>query len=202
MGQAGARIMAHENCAKRLATTQHMMFFKRDVAALAPAGQPKQTFKDSQRLSFAGQTLKCQYFPPAHTDGDVTVHFQEANVYTTGDLFFNGIYPFIDYSSGGSIEGMIRNSAAMLKVVGDETKIVPGHGPIGTKAQLQQSHDMLADVNEEISKMVAAGKTADEIAAAAPTQKYDAQFGNGFLKPAAWVGMLCQGKLMNRSKAA
>ncbi len=202
VGQTGAHIMAQENCAKRLLTTQHMMFFKRDVAPLAAAGQPKQTFKDAQRLSFAGQNIQCQYFPPAHTDGDITVHFQEANIYTTGDLFFNGMYPFIDYSSGGSIEGMIRNSATILGTVASETKIVPGHGPIGTKAQLQQFHDMLADTNGQISKMVSAGKTADEIVAAAPTQKYDAQFGNGFLKPAAWVGMLCQGKMMKESKAA
>ena len=202
LGDSGAHIMAHENCAKRLATTQHMMFFKRDVAPLAPSGQPKETFKDQRALKFGGQSIECKYFPPAHTDTDITVHFKEANVYTTGDLFFNGMYPFIDYSSGGSIEGMIHNSAAILKAVVSDTKIVPGHGPLGTKTQLQQFHEMLADTNEQISKLVASGKPVEQVVASAPTQKYDAQWGGGFMKPEAWITMLYQGKTQKESKAA
>jgi len=201
-GSSGTHIMAHENCAKRLATVQHIKFFQKDYGPLPAAGQPKATFKESKQLSFGGQTIQCQYFPPAHTDTDITVHFSEANVYSTGDLFFNQMYPFIDYSTGGSIEGMIGDSAAILKAVDDSTKIVPGHGPIGNKVQLQQFHDMLAEANEQISKLVAAGTTADELIAARPTRKYDAQWGHGFLKPENWVGMLYEGKSQKEKKAA
>ncbi len=201
-GSSGTYIMAHENCGKRLATTQHIDFFQKDYPAQQAAGQPKETFKDHKQLSFGGQSIQCQYLPPAHTDTDITVHFNEANVYATGDLFFNGFYPFIDYSTGGSIEGMIRNSAAILQAVDNRTKIVPGHGPIGNQSQLQQFHDMLAETNEQISKLVAAGNTADELIAARPTKKYDAQWGNGMLKPQNWVGMLYQGKTREQKKAA
>jgi cyclase len=178
-GKAGAHIMAHENCAKRLAAPQHMAFFNRDIPALPDSGQPKQTFKTKGHLAFGGQKVEYAYFPPAHTDGDITVHFTSANVYSTGDLFFCGMYPFIDYSSGGSIEGTIQNSAAMLKVVDSKTKIVPGHGPLGTKIDLQLFHDVIADANQRVSTLIQQGKTVDELIAAQPTRQYDAQWGNG-----------------------
>ena len=122
------------------------------------------------------------------------VHFEQANILSTGDLLFSGMYPFIDYSSGGSVEGMIHNSAAILKIVDDQTQIVPGHGPVSTKIRVADFHNMLVGVNETISAHVKQGKSVDEVVAAAPTKEYDAQFGNGFLKPEQFVKMLYQGK--------
>ncbi len=101
---------------------------------------------------------------------------------------------FIDYSSGGSIEGMIRNSAAILKMVDDQSQIVPGHGPLATRINVDDFHNMLVGVNETIDAHVKQGKSVAEVVAAAPTKEYDAQFGNGFLKPEQFVKMLYQGK--------
>jgi len=194
LGKSGTQILAHVNCLKRLSATQHIAFFNRDFPALAEVGRPKQTFQDKGQLSFGGETVRYQYLPPAHTDGDITVHFANDDVYAAGDLHFNGMYPFIDYSTGGSIEGMIRNAATMLKAVGAKTKIVPGHGPLATKADLQAFHDMLADANEQLSKLIKQGKSIDEIVAAKPTAKYDDKWGNGFVKADAWLRMLHAGR--------
>ena len=109
-GNAGAVITAHVNTLKRVSVKQHMVFFNRDVEPLAPAGLPKKTFSGKDRMTFGGETIQLAYHPPAHTDGDSTVHFTKANILSTGDLLFCGMYPFIDYSSGGSIEGMWRIS--------------------------------------------------------------------------------------------
>ncbi len=202
IAQAGAKITAQENCAKRLAVTQHMTFMKRDIPALPPGARPKDTFTDKKTIHFADEQLALQYLPPAHTDGDITIHFPKANVYSTGDLFFNGFYPFIDYSSGGSIEGMISNAEAMMRYVDAFTKIVPGHGPVGTKADVQSFHQMLSGSNEQVSKLIRQGKTLNEIVALKPTALYDEKWGSGFFKPSEWIRLLYEGKTQARAQAA
>jgi glyoxylase-like metal-dependent hydrolase (beta-lactamase superfamily II) len=201
-GKSGALIVAHVNTLKRVSVKQHMVFFNRDVEPLAAEGLPKKTFSTQDEMSFGGETIHVAYHPPAHTDGDSTVHFANANILSTGDLMFSGMYPFIDYSSGGSIEGMIHNAAALLKMVDDQTKIVPGHGPLATKMELADFHNMLASVNETVSALVKQGKSVGEAVEVAPTKKYDAKFGSGFLKPADFVKMLYQGKTELAAKAA
>ena len=202
IAQNGAQIIAQEKCVKRLAVTQHMTFMKRDVPALPVEARPKNIFTDKKTIDFADEKLELNYFPPAHTDGDITIHFPKANVYTTGDLFFNGFYPFIDYSSAGSIEGMIQNAASMLNHVDGSTKIVPGHGPVGTKADLQAFHDMLSGSNEQVSKLIKQGRTLDEIVAAKPTAMYDEKWGGGFLKTSEWIRLLYEGKTQTKAQAA
>jgi glyoxylase-like metal-dependent hydrolase (beta-lactamase superfamily II) len=194
LGREGARIIAHDNVLKRLSTPQRNAFFDREMPALAPEGRPKQTFTDHGELAHGGEKLVYRHLPPAHTDGDTTVHFQNANVYHAGDLFFNGMYPFIDYSAGGSIEGMLADADGMVKAVDRKTKIIPGHGPMAMLDDLRAYRAMLADVNERISKLVRDGKTLDEMQAAQPTKSYDEKWGNGFLKPADFVRMLYAGK--------
>lgn len=199
LGKAGAKIIAHQNTKKRLSVTQHTAFFDRDTPPLAPEGLPKETFTTTGLLKHGGEKLRYQYLPPAHTDGDTTIHFENAGVYHAGDLFFNGLYPFIDYSSAGSIEGMIANANRMLKIVDMKMKIIPGHGPMATKTDLKTYHDMLADVNDKMSKLVSSGKTLEQVQAAEPTKSYDEKWGKQFLKPADFVKMLYQGKTMGRS---
>ena len=193
LGKSGTAILAHVNTLKRLSVKQHIAFFNRDIEPIAAPGLPK-TFQDKGKLTFSGQAVHYQYLPPAHTDGDATVHFAGDNVYSAGDLFFNGMYPFIDYSTGGSIEGMVHNAAAMLKAVDAKTKIVPGHGPIGTKADLQVFHEVLADADAQVSKLIKEGKSVDEIIAAKPTAKWDEKWGGGFMKTPDWLKLLYQGK--------
>ena len=194
LGREGVRIIAHDNVLKRLSTPQRNAFFDREMPALAPEGRPKQTFADHGELAHAGEKLVYRYLPPAHTDGDTTVHFQNANVYHACDLFFNGMYPFIDYSAGGSIEGMVVDADRMIKAVDRKTKIIPGHGPMASLDDLRAYHAMLGDVNERVSKLVRDGKTLEEMQAAQPTKSYDEKWGKGFLKTADFVRMLYAGK--------
>lgn len=198
LGRAGARIIAHENVLKRLSTTQKIAAFNRDVPPLDPAGRPKTTFTDAGVLEQGGEKVAYRHLPPAHTDGDTTVHFENANVYHAGDLFFNGMYPFIDYSAGGSIEGMAADADLMIQAVDGKTKIIPGHGPMATGDDLRAYRDMLAGVNERVSKLVSAGQTLDQVLAAEPTKPYDEKFGKGFLKPADFVRILYAGKTARR----
>ncbi|MBZ5590799.1 MAG: MBL fold metallo-hydrolase [Acidobacteriia bacterium] len=194
LGRAGVRIIAHDNVLKRLSTPQKNAFMNMEAPALAPEGRPKTTFSDKGQLTHGGEKIAYKYLPPAHTDGDTTVHFTNANVYHAGDLFFNGFYPFIDYSAGGNIEGMVADADRMIEAVDRKTKIIPGHGPMATLDELRVYRDMLADVNEKVSKLVRIGKTLEETQAAEPTKAHDDTWGKGFLKPADFVRMLYAGK--------
>ncbi len=198
LARSGARIIAHENVLKRLSTTQHNAFMNRDFPPLEPAGRPKTTFTDAGSLEQGGEKVAYRHLPPAHTDGDATVHFVNENVVHTGDLFFNGIYPFIDYSADGSIEGMVAAADLIVQAVDAKTKIIPGHGPLATRDDLRGFRDMLAGINDRVSKLVAAGQTLDQVVAAEPTKPYDDKFGKGFLKPADFVRMLYSGKTAKR----
>jgi cyclase len=198
LGREGTRIMAHENVLKRLSATQRIAAFGRDVPPLAPEGRPKITFTDGGTLKHGGEKVTYRHLPPAHTDGDTTIHFEHANVYHAGDLFFNGMYPFIDYSAGGSIEGMAADADLILKAVDGKTKIIPGHGRMATRDDLRTYRDMLGGVSDRVSKLVSAGKTLEETLAAEPTKPYDEKFGGGFLQPAAFVRILYLGKTAKR----
>ena len=193
-GKSGAKLIAHVNVKQRLSTKQSIGFFKRDFEALPVEGQPAETFTDKGQLTYAGEKVQYMHLPPAHTDGDTIIHFQNDNVLHCGDLYFNGGYPFIDYSTGGNIEGMISNAARMLKMVDAKTKIIPGHGPISNKAELADYHQVLSNVNAIISKHIKEGKSVDEIVAAKPFAKWDAKWGTGFMKPDVFINLLYQGK--------
>jgi len=194
VGKSGAKLIAHVNVKKRLSSKQTIAFFKRDFDALPAEGQPAETFEDKGKLTFAGEKLQYTHMPPAHTDGDTVIHFQNANVLHCGDLYFNGGYPFIDYSSGGSIEGMISNSARLLKMVDGTTKIIPGHGPLSNKTELAEYHEVMSGVNEAVSKQIKEGKPVDQIIAAKPLAKWDAKWGTGFMKSDVLISLLYQGK--------
>ncbi len=128
--------------------------------------------------------------PRAHTDGDTIIHFAKSDVIHTGDAFFNKLYPFIDTSSGGTVEGVLAAADRVLKMAGDKTKIIPGHGPLATKADLKAYRDMLAAVSGNIRAQIKAGKTAEQVIASKPTAKYDDVWGKGFLPPEKFVAML------------
>ena len=198
LGREGVRIMAHENVLKRVSTPQKMAFFNREVPALAPEGRPAVTFSGGGELTHGGEKVVYRHVAPAHTDGDATVHFQNANVYHTGDLMFNGMYPFIDYSAGGSIEGMIAAADRMIEAVDGKTKIIPGHGPMAVRDDVRAFRSMLAQVNERVSGLIKAGKTIDQVLAAEPTKAWDEKWGKGFLKSSDFVRILYAGKVAAR----
>ena len=179
--KAGVRIVSHDNCRARLATEQTNAFFNRKTPAAPEAARPETTFSDKLTMHLNGEEIRMVYIPPAHTDNDVMLHFTKANVIHTGDLLFNVAFPYIDYSAGGNIMGMIKAMDVIMATADDKTKIIPGHGPLATKADVQAERDMMTDIVSVIEPMVKAGKTEAEVIAAKPTAKYDAKYGTGFI---------------------
>jgi glyoxylase-like metal-dependent hydrolase (beta-lactamase superfamily II) len=139
-----------------------------------------------------GEELHAFHVAPAHTDGDSVVHFRKSNVIHMGDLFFNGAYPFIDVSSGGSIEGIIAAADRVIGMADTGTKIIPGHGAVAAKDDLVRYRDMLKGVLGAVKPLVSAGKTLDEIKAAKPTAAYDETWGKAFVKPDLLLQILYQ----------
>ena len=184
---AGATVLAHENTKKRMSEPHHLAVLNFDVPASPGEALPQQTFATTQKLQANGETLALQHFAPAHTDTDIYVHFQQANVIHLGDTFFNTMYPFIDPSTGGTLSGMIAANEKVLALVNSETKIIPGHGPLGTKADLTKTRDMLVTVQERIQKMKSAGKSIQEAVAAKPLADLDATWGKGMLNGDTFV---------------
>jgi len=151
---------------------------------------PQQTFSSNHKIQANGETLTLQYLYPAHTDSDIFIHFEKANVIHTGDTFFNGIYPFVDAGSGGKIDGMIAAGDKILPLAGNNTKIVPGHGPLGNKADLTKFRDMLVTARDRVQKLKSAGKTAQEAAATKPLADLDAIWGKGMLSSDLFIQVI------------
>ena len=176
----GAEITAHENTRKHLSTTTRVEDWNFTFPP-APAGAlPTKVFDNEQTVKLNSATLTLKYYAPAHTDSDISVYFTDAEIIHVADTFWNGHYPFIDYSTGGSIDGMIHATEANVSRVNDKTIVIPGHGPIGDKAQLIEFRDMLTAVREKIATLKKQGKSRDEVVAAKPTANYDAKWG-GFV---------------------
>jgi cyclase len=190
LGRAGAMIVAHENVLQRLSTDQFVEAFATKVPASPPEALPVFTFTDGITFHQNEKEIHAFHVDPAHTDGDSVVHFKATNVVHMGDLYFNGLYPFIDVSSGGSIDGMIAAADQVVAMVDDQTKIIPGHGPLSNKAELITYRDMLITVRDRVNAAIAEGKTAEEFIASNPTADLDPTWGNGFLKPEQFLGIV------------
>jgi glyoxylase-like metal-dependent hydrolase (beta-lactamase superfamily II) len=193
-GQQGIEIIAQENCRERLSKDTFIDFFQRNFAALKPVGLPKKTFDREYKVALGkDEILHLTHVAPAHTDGDIFIHFQNANVLHTGDLLFNGSYPFIDYSTKGWIGGMVAAAEKILSLVDTQTKIIPGHGPVATREDLKASHDMMATVSDRINASIKAGHSLEETVAAKPTNDLDAKWAKGFLNPDMFTTMVYKG---------
>jgi len=193
LGTDGAVIVAQDNVFKRLSTEQYSAFLKKSIPAAPAAALPVVSFADGLTFHFDGEQVDVFHVVPAHTDGDSVLWFRKANVVHMGDVFFNGFYPFIDTGSGGSIDGMVTALDTVLGRIDDGTKVIPGHGPVGTKADLKNFRDMLATVRDRIRKAIQQGKTQDQVVASKPSAEFDAVWGNGFFKPDAFVAMTYTG---------
>jgi glyoxylase-like metal-dependent hydrolase (beta-lactamase superfamily II) len=191
--EAGASILAQENTRKHLSEVTRVEGWNHTFPA-APAGAiPSTVFKEDYTLHANGTTLILKHYVPAHTDSDISVHFAEADVFHTGDTFWNGEYPFIDYSTGGSIDGMIRATEATLAKVTDKMIVIPGHGAVADRSQLASYRDLLVGTREKVAALKRQGKTLDEIVAAKPTAATDAKWGNDFRSPGDFIGDVFQG---------
>jgi len=162
--EAGATIVAHDNIRSRMASDA-----ENPVSATA---LPEITFSDSVTLHLNGMRLHVMHVANAHTDGDGIILFPDINVIHTGDVMFNGLFPFIDMDAGGSVEGYLAAQDRVIGLADDETIIIPGHGPLAKKADLQRTRNMIADCYARVRSLVAAGKSEEEIVAANPLADY------------------------------
>jgi len=188
---AGAFIIAQINTRMRLASPQYMAVYDLHVSAAPDAALPQDTFSETETLWVNNDQEDLIHAPYAHTDSDIFVQFHNGNVIHTGDLWFNGMYPLIDTSTGGTINGMIRGVDAVLALADDQTKIVPGHGPLGDKAGLQAYRTMLVTVADRVEKLKAQGDTVEQAIAAKPTADMDAAWTKqGAIQPNTFVALV------------
>ncbi|MDB5808354.1 MAG: fold metallo-hydrolase [Betaproteobacteria bacterium] len=187
LGKNGVVIVAQDNVRKRLAAKTPIDFFKSTYGPTPAAGLPAITFKETVTFHLNGDQATAIHAPNAHTDGDSIIHFRNANVVHMGDTYFNGLYPFIDTGTGGSVKGMIAAADRGLQLTDDTSKIIPGHGPLSNKAELKAYRDMLASVSAKVTMLVKQKKTLAQVIAAKPSSAYDGKWGNGFLKPDQFV---------------
>ncbi len=187
---AGYTIFAHENTRKRLTTPQTIKAFGMSLDPAPAAAWPTVTFDSTMHAWQNGDSLDLVHFEPAHTDSDIYIHFHKADVLHVGDTWFNGFYPFIDESSGGSIGGMIAANVTALNVASDTTKIIPGHGPVGSKGDLQRFHDVLSAIRDKVAALKSSGASENEAIAKKPTAEFDSVWGHGILTPDQFTGIV------------
>lgn len=190
LGKEGVVIVAHDNVYQRMSQENFSKVFNMTTPPAPKAALPVISFNDTVTFHLNGQDIRATHVRNAHTDGDSFLHFRQANVIHTGDLWFNGSYPFIDSESGGSMDGAIRAVEQMLEVADAQTKIIPGHGPLGDRQALAAYLEFLKDVRGRMQKLIDAGRTLEEIQALKPLADYDDALGGGFLKPDVFLGVL------------
>jgi glyoxylase-like metal-dependent hydrolase (beta-lactamase superfamily II) len=176
LGKAGAFIVAHENVRRRLNPEEFRDLIGNSQQA-PPKALPVITFDAGLVFHWNGETIEVFHVDPAHTDGDAIIVFTRADVIHMGDTFFNGRYPFVDMASGGDLNGVIAATDRVLGIVKPSTKIIPGHGEVAGRTELQAYRDMLATVRDRVQRLIAQGMTEDQVVAARPTQDLDATWG-------------------------
>jgi glyoxylase-like metal-dependent hydrolase (beta-lactamase superfamily II) len=190
---AGATILAHENTRKHLSVNTRVEGWDFTFLASPPGAIPSGVFTTERTVELNGEKIALKHYAPAHTDSDIYVHFTHADIFHIADTFWNGYYPFIDYSTGGSIDGMIQATEANLAKITNDTIVVPGHGPIGDKSQLILYRDLLVTTRDRVATLKKQGRSLDEIVAAKPTAAWDDKWGGGFMSPRMFTGLVFQG---------
>lgn len=192
-GKAGAIIVAQENVRKRMSVEQSMPAFNRTTPASPAEALPVITFAETVTLHLNGHELHAFAVANAHTDGDAIMHFTDANVVHMGDVFFNKAYPFIDFSSGGGIEGVIAAQTEVIELVDDQTQIIPGHGPMATKADLIDTRDTLVRIRDALQPLVDEGLSPEDIVARKPLETVEISWTPGFLTVDQFVQVVVLG---------
>lgn len=190
LGKAGTVIFAHENVRKRMSEGQFMKFFDSKVPAAPAAALPVVTFTQDIKFHLNGEEIRVFHLAGAHTDGDAVVFFANANVIHTGDIYFAGAYPFIDLESNGSVSGLIEAINRILLLIDTRTRVIPGHGPMSNKGELEAYVRMLASLRDRIGHLISEGKTLEEVLAAAPSKAFDEKWGKGFISPEKFIRIL------------
>ncbi len=193
MHEAGATIVAHESTRRRMSTATRVEAWNFTFPPSPGGALPEIVFRGVTALHFNDTAVALEPYAPAHTDTDIRVVFTDLDVVHLGDTWWNGHYPFIDYSTGGSINGMIRAAEENVVAVTDKTIIIPGHGPVGGRKQLTEFRDLLRSARDAVADLKKQGRSADEVVAAKPTAKYDATWGTFFVGPDAFTRLVYAG---------
>jgi glyoxylase-like metal-dependent hydrolase (beta-lactamase superfamily II) len=157
------------------------------------AARPTVLVSDRKTLHIDGATLKLKYYGLAHTDGDISVYYPEADILQTGDTWWNGYYPMIDYGAGGSIDGMIRAANINIALATEKTIVVPGHGPVGNRDELVAYRDMLVAIRNNVAKLKQSGMSLPQIIAAKPTAAFDQKWGGFVIGPDLFTSLVYRG---------
>ncbi len=197
IAKAGATIIAHDNVPKqmRIPHTYEVLGSTREAAPIEAL--PRVTFSDNFRMALNNNYIHAFAMPPAHTDGDVVVHFTKQNVIHTGDLFFNGFYPFIDTGVGGSVEGMIEAIDRILPLINEDTLIIPGHGKLGNEKELMAFQEMLKTVNDRVKTGIEENLSLQEMINANVLADLDDTWGKGFLSSEKFLTIAYNGIIDN-----
>ena len=187
LGRAGALIVAHDAVRARMSTEQVMAAFGRRVPPSPPVALPLITYGRDVTFHLNGDTIHVVHVAAAHTDGDSIVHFERANALHAGDTYFNNGFPFIDLSSGGGIDGVIAAAEKLLSLADDRTRIIPGHGPLSNRAELDAYRRMLVDVRGRVANAIEAGQSADDVVEAGLISDLAGRFGGGVMDPDSFL---------------
>jgi glyoxylase-like metal-dependent hydrolase (beta-lactamase superfamily II) len=190
VGRAGGVVLAQENVRARMKEAQFVAAYDLKVPAAPKGALPIVTFADSVSLHLNDDQLVVNHVVAAHTDGDVLVWWENANVVHVGDVFYNGMYPFVDLGSGGSLAGMVAAIEVVLARADAKTVIIPGHGPVANRAELAAYRDMLVAVGRRVRELVEQGRSEDEVLATHPTADFDERYGKGSMTPDRFVRIL------------
>lgn len=193
LGKAGTLIVSHDNVRERLQGGSFIREFNALIPPAAPEALPVVTFSEDITFHLNGDAVQAIHVPHSHTDGDVIIHFSEANVIHAGDIIFNGFYPFIDVRHGGTIKGMIEGTKLILSLADDDTKIIPGHGPLTSRAELRGYLEMLETAFERLRKLKADGKTAQEAIEMKPLADLEQEWGDGIFNGDKWIEIIYPG---------
>ena len=187
LGQSGSVIIAHDNIRRRMNSEQFSRFMDSTTPAYPEASLPVVTFNDRVSLHLNGESVTAYHVPRGHTDGDSIVHFPGSNVVHMGDIYFNGLYPYIDLDGGGSVQGMISAVELALGLADADTRIIPGHGPLSNRAELESYHAFLVKARDNVQALIDQGLDLEEAIAARPTAEWDEQLGGVWIKPGQLV---------------
>jgi cyclase len=187
IGDAGAVIIAHDNIRKRMTTSQVSGFMNSTTPPYAKGALPVVTFNDRMSLHLNGETATAYYVANGHTDGDSIIHFPGSNVIHMGDMYFNGLYPYVDLDAGGSIQGMVLAADLALSLADESTRIIPGHGPLAMAEDLKTYRDFLINASANVQALIEQEMSLPQIIEAQPTEEWDKTLGKTWITPAQFV---------------
>lgn len=187
IGSAGAVIIAHENIRKRMTTEQVSIFMDKTTPPYAKAALPVVTFNDRMSLHLNGETATAYYVANGHTDGDSIIHFPVSNVIHMGDMYFNGMYPYVDLDAGGSVQGMVEAADLALSMADESTRVIPGHGPLAMAEDLKAYRDFLIKASTNVQALIDQDMNLEQIIAAKPTEEWDEALGKVWITPPQFV---------------